>query len=68
VSNLLRIANAAAALLCTHEWTSKHEPHRLYLECMKCGRVTPGIEVGRRSERRSQATRPAALDLARRAA
>lgn len=68
MSNLTRIANAAVALFCAHEWTSRHEPHRLYLECMKCGRVTPGIEIGRRSERRAQAPQTGALDLARRAA
>jgi hypothetical protein len=68
VSSLTRIANVAVELFCTHEWTSRHEPHRLYLECMKCGRETPGIEVGRRSDRRVDLPRTVVLDLARRAA
>ncbi|MBP1604863.1 MAG: hypothetical protein H6Q08_237 [Acidobacteria bacterium] len=68
MSNFTRIANAAVALFCTHEWTSRHEPHRLYLECMKCGRATPGIEIGRHAERRAEAPRTATLNLARRAA
>ena len=44
-----RLADATAAAFCSHEWTSRHDPGRWYLECVKCGSLTPGIEVGRRA-------------------
>jgi hypothetical protein len=47
MSLLSRIADATASMFCHHEWTSRHEPNRWYLECVKCGNTTHGIEVGR---------------------
>lgn len=44
-----KLVDATAAAFCSHEWTSRHDPGRWYLECVKCGTLTPGIEVGRRA-------------------
>jgi hypothetical protein len=44
-----RLVDATASAFCNHEWTSRHDPGRWYLECVKCGTLTPGIEVGRRA-------------------
>jgi hypothetical protein len=57
-----RLVDATAAAFCSHEWTSRHDPGRWYLECVKCGTLTPGIEVGRRASeaaaRSQEARRP----------
>jgi hypothetical protein len=42
------MVDATASMFCAHEWSSRHEPHRWYLECLKCGSTTSGIEVGRK--------------------
>jgi len=41
-----KLVDATASAFCSHEWTSRHDPGRWYLECVKCGTLTPGIEVG----------------------
>lgn len=51
-----KLVDATAAAFCSHEWTSRHDPGHWYLECVKCGTLTPGIEVGRRAT--EAATRP----------
>jgi len=46
VLTLSRIADQAASLFCSHEFATRHEARRWYLECVHCGTTTPGIEVG----------------------
>jgi len=46
VLTLSRIADVTASLFCSHEFASRHEARRWYLECVHCGATTPGIEVG----------------------
>lgn len=47
MSLLAKVIDATASVFCHHEWSSKHEPHRWYLECLRCGATTGGINVGR---------------------
>jgi hypothetical protein len=47
MSLLARMIDATASVFCHHEWSSKHEPERWYLECLRCGATTGGINVGR---------------------
>jgi len=57
-----KLVDATASAFCSHEWTSRHDPGRWYLECVKCGTLTAGIEVGRRAPeataRSQEARRP----------
>jgi hypothetical protein len=48
MSLLARLVDATATAFCDHEFASRAETGRWYLECVKCGTVTPGIEVGPR--------------------
>ena len=48
MSLLARFVDATAIAFCDHEFASRAEPGRWYLECVKCGTLTPGIEVGPR--------------------
>lgn len=43
---LSRLADRTASFFCSHEFASRHEARRWYLECVHCGTTTPGIEVG----------------------
>jgi hypothetical protein len=47
MSFLTQAIDRAAAIFCTHEWSSRHEANRWYLECVNCRATTAGIEVGR---------------------
>jgi len=49
MSLLARMIDATASVFCNHEWSSKHQPDRWYLECVRCGATTGGIAVGRNS-------------------
>jgi hypothetical protein len=46
MSVIARLVDATATAFCSHEFASRHDPGRWYLECVKCGTLTPGIEVG----------------------
>jgi hypothetical protein len=46
MSLIARFVDATATAFCSHEFASRHDPGRWYLECVKCGTLTPGIEVG----------------------
>ncbi len=33
------------SLFCQHEWVTRREPGRVYLECVNCLTTTTGIEI-----------------------
>jgi hypothetical protein len=41
------LLHAVNALFCQHEWITRAQPQRLYLECVKCLAVSPGIDTRR---------------------
>jgi hypothetical protein len=50
---LLRAVNG---LFCQHEWITRAQPQRLYLECVNCLAISPGIDtVSRRTDTRRDA-------------
>jgi len=55
MQTIAHLIDAATTFFCAHEWASRHEPARWYLECVKCRATTPGIEIGRHRNPRSQA-------------
>jgi hypothetical protein len=55
MSLLARMIDATASVFCNHEWSSRHEPDRWYLECVRCGATTGGIAVGREHAARAEA-------------
>lgn len=55
MKTIAHMIDMATTLFCAHEWASRHEPARWYLECVKCRATTPGIEIGPRGQRRAQA-------------
>lgn len=66
MSLLARFVDATATAFCNHEYASRHDPGRWYLECVKCGTLTPGIEVGPRSMHADVETRVAEPPATRR--
>jgi hypothetical protein len=54
---LAKLIDGVATAFCSHEWSRRHEPDRLFLECIKCGSTTSGIEVGPRVAARARTTR-----------
>jgi hypothetical protein len=34
------------SLFCTHEWARRRDAGHVYLECVHCLAITPGIEFG----------------------
>lgn len=38
---------AVSRLWCAHEWARRVDGRRLYLECVRCERTTPGIDTGK---------------------
>jgi hypothetical protein len=61
-----RMVDNVASILCEHEWTSRRETGRLYLECLNCRTATRGIVVGpARPLAGAMAVAPRVLTLAR---
>lgn len=56
---LSRLADRTASLFCSHEFASRHDARRWYLECVHCGATTPGIEVGPAQARTDDSNRQA---------
>jgi hypothetical protein len=40
------LVDYSKVLFCSHEWLRRHERRRWRLECGKCGKLTPGFEIG----------------------
>ena len=41
---------ALSTLGCRHEWIRRRAPGRVYLECLRCLRTTPGLELSTSSD------------------
>jgi hypothetical protein len=42
---LTTLLRTVSSLFCHHEWMTRREPGRVYLECVNCLATTAGIEI-----------------------
>jgi hypothetical protein len=60
-----RFFRNVSSILCHHEWATRREAERVYLECLHCLATTPGVRYGHSAKPLHEATRAKVLEPAR---